>query len=147
MQDFEFLLGKATQIISGEHGDAKLCHARGLSTNDAAIVATDFTRWQFVFMRPKGYLTIDWADGRFGPPKEHAGLWFGDQPIDPPLEKTLDAAISILRAGGYNEPITQFDLRKPLHPGVTEPSYNFAFGTPVSRVIGVGAKTGALITG
>jgi hypothetical protein len=146
MSDFEFLLGKATQVVSEGYGGAKLCHVRGLPTNHAATVAADFTQWNFTFMRPKDYVTIGWSDGRFEPPQDHAGLWEGDEAIDPPLEKTLDTAISILRAGGYKEPISQLDVRKPLYPGVTEPAYVFALGNPVSRVIGVGAKTGELQT-
>ncbi len=143
MPDFEFLIGKAAQIVSEQYADAKLCHVRGLPKKPASVAA-DFTQLAFAFMRAKGYVTIVWDNERFGPPSDHGGLWMGDQPINPPLQKTLDQALGILRDGGYKDPIAQLDLRKPLHPGVTEPLYVFAFGDPVTKVIGVGANTGTL---
>ena len=141
MPDFEFLIGKAAQIVSEQHAGMELSHVRGLPKNPA-VVAADFTHLDFTFIRGAGLVTITWAEARFGPPKHHAGLPMGDQPIDPPLEKTLDQAIVLLRAGGHREPIMQLDLRMPLHPEVTEPIYIFAFGKPVSKVIGIGSPQG-----
>jgi hypothetical protein len=145
MPDFEFLTGKAAQIVSEQHADAKLSHVKGLPKS-SAVVAADFTHLDFTFMRGARSVTISCDEGQFGPPTDHQNMPMGDQPIDPPLGKTLDQAIVLLRAGGYQEPIVQLDLRMPLHPDVTEAIYIFAFGTPVSKVVGVGANTGVLET-
>jgi hypothetical protein len=145
MPDFESLLGQAIQIVAKAYSGVTICHVTAMPTTAGAQQASDFTQLQYTFQQPRSYVTLDYSNGQFGQPAFHSGIWMGDQSLHPPFAKTLDTAIGILRAGGYTQPIARLDLTMPLYPGVTEPNYVFAFGNPVSRVIGVGANTGTLV--
>jgi len=145
MPDFESLLAQAMQIVAKAYSGVQICHVTALPATAGAQQAGDFTELHYVFQQPKSYVTLDYSNGQFGQPAFHSGIWLGDQSLNPPFAQTLEAAIGILRAGNYNQPIARLDLTKPLYPGVTEPTYLFAFGHPPSRVVGVGATSGKLI--
>jgi hypothetical protein len=148
MPDFESLLGQAIQIAAKAYNDVQIGHVTAMPTTGGAQQASDFTQLHYVFLQKqlKSYVTLDCSNGQFGQPVFHSGMWVGDQFLSPPFAKSLDAAIGILRAGNYKQPIARLDLTKPVYPGVKEPMYLFAFGISGSR-IGVGADTGTLTTG
>jgi hypothetical protein len=130
--------------VSEAHGNSRLGRITFRPKDTVANDAAGLTTWHFVFSRPKSRVTIAFHDGHFDAPQLLDGALVGDQLIDPPINKSLDDAFAILRAGGFKDPVSLVVLRHPLvfgPSGSEEPQYAFEF-PGADRKILVGTDTG-----
>lgn len=63
--------------------------------------------------------------GTFGPVQYIDSPWLEDQVIDWPINMDITEACQLMRNAGYTQDFRNATLRKPLYPGVKEPSYIF----------------------
>ncbi|KAM0541470.1 hypothetical protein ACHAPJ_013235 [Fusarium lateritium] len=66
--------------------------------------------------------------GEFGPVQVIDSPWLGDVVINWPVSLEIHDAFSILRKGGYKQPVEAVTLRQPLYPGDDQPFYIFSIG-------------------
>jgi hypothetical protein len=144
MPDFNFLIGKAAQIVTEAFGSVRLGEITFRPKDTVAHDAGDLTTWHFVFSLPKKRAILALNDGHFDAPQLLDGGLIGDRLIDPPINKSLDDAFAILRAGGFKDPVKVAVLRQPLvfgPSGSEEPMYNFELSGTAKQIM-VGANTG-----
>ncbi|KAF4959592.1 hypothetical protein FSARC_10678 [Fusarium sarcochroum] len=95
--------------VSNEWGLVNNRIVCGLSGNKTAIIQS--TGW-----------------GEFGSVQVIDSPWLGDAAINWPVSLEIHDAFSILRKGGYKQPIEAVTLRQPVYPGDDQPFYIFSIG-------------------
>jgi hypothetical protein len=130
---------------------ASSLEADGTPSAGSATTASEVDRWRFVFdnQRTRGSrfrsVVIKYGKGGFGSVTGRKPAFLEDNRIRPLPKMTLDDAISLLRAAGYQQPFASVTLRFPLGPPFSEPLYVFGFDTGTAPpFVGVGTKTGTV---
>jgi hypothetical protein len=121
---FLVYLSQASRIVRDAYPQAVFFEA---ANHNASLLGSP---WQFVFgtrsSKPPYTVIIERLEQGFGELRLFDWPWGGDQVIALPIGLGLSEALQLCQDGGCGGDVAQITLRKPLYPGVEEPSYIFA---------------------
>jgi len=120
------MLVEANDIVSQAYPGAQFYEAD-------LNIAMAGSPWRFVFnvppANPKVTNTTAILSNYMGnfqmPPRHYDSPWLEDVVIPLPIKLDLNTAVQLAKDAGYDANINYINLRWPLYPGVTEPSYIF----------------------
>ncbi|MFF7183590.1 hypothetical protein [Streptomyces sp. NPDC008121] len=142
-------LGLASAAVGrmGIFEGAELLEGRGVSPSGSTSDVTGITDWEFIFRLPGNRHAVIQATsgGDFSDPALYSRPWLGSQALtwNPSDFIDIGEADSRLKHAGYTGTYDSVTFRKPLYPGVTQPSY--IFGLSDGSRIAVGAADGAVV--
>ncbi len=126
--------------IRQKYPNAKLYEVDGKASSPTTV-ATGIDNMRIVCQLPNNCTAMvsstSW--GEFGPVEFYKQPFLEDQVIPWPVQLDLDEAVNLLHKAGYSGTFNNVTLRKPLYPGVVEPSY--IFGMTNGEMIFVGVDT------
>lgn len=126
---FDGAVNIANRIVTEKFPGSVLYEADGTPSSGSAKDARGIDCLRVVFRSHSGDTIImnstKW--GEFEAPQVIKEPWLEDQVIQWPVSLDLPEAVSLLQNAGFDMPFANVTLRKPLYPGVTQPSFIFGF--------------------
>ena len=131
----------AIRFIDEKYPGSKLYEVDGLPIDGPTTDYKDIQNLRVVCTTGKGTAIIhskEW--GEWGLIDYIDQPWLEDQVIKWPIEMELSEADELLKKAGHTGAYTAVTLRKPLYPGVVQPSYIFAMEDHSYVFVGVDDK-------
>ncbi|PZF70841.1 hypothetical protein [Taibaiella soli] len=127
-------------LIKAQYPDAQLYEVDSVSAQPTSN-PNDLKQMRIVCRAGAGTAIIQATGwGTFGPVQYIDSPWLEDQVINWPISMDITEADKLLKAAGYTGDYRNVTLRKPLYPGVYEPSYIFGMINGLYVFVGVEDK-------